>query len=101
MSFILAYYPFLFLFGYFYSLNAFFEAARKYDEDFYRQLGRPHVFGKNTLETIDLFLRCMWFKRYFGRDRRVVAKAKMVRRDFFVLLIVVATYPFVRLYLLD
>lgn len=96
---LLHYYPLLFLFGYFYCLNAFFNAARKYDEDFYGQLGRPNLFLNNSFEVVDLFLRCMWFKRYFGRDKRVVARAKVLRSSFFIFLLAVATYPFARAYL--
>jgi hypothetical protein len=96
LSLVMAYYPLFFMFVYFYAVYAFFEAARKYDNDFYCQLGRPHMFRNNTYETTDLFLRCMWFKRYFARDRRVVAKAKTVRTSFFVFLMVLITYPFVR-----
>jgi hypothetical protein len=96
MSLIVTCYPLFFMFVYFYSVYAFFEAARKYDHDFYCQLGRPHFFRNNTYETTDLFLRCMWFKRYFGREARVVARAKAVRRCFFIFLLGIVVYPFVR-----
>lgn len=96
MSVVSVYYPFLFLLGYLYFLNAFFESARKYDDDFYGQLGRPRLFLNSSRETMELFFRCMWFKRYFGRHERVVANAKAVRRAFFILLVVVVTYPLVR-----
>lgn len=99
LLFLLHYYPLLFLFGYLYCLNAFFNAAKKYDEDFYGQLGRPNLFLNNSFEVVDLFLRCMWFKRYFGRDARVVAKAKALRSSFFILFLVVVTYPLARTYL--
>lgn len=99
ISFVSVYYPVLFLLRYLYSLNAFFQAAKKYDEDFYSQLGRPHLFLNSSWEIVDLFFRCMWFKRYFGRDERIVCKAKALRRAFFVLLLVVVTYPPVRTYM--